>query len=398
MSTNETSQVRSLAFPTPKAVISASRDGTVRVWSLLADNPPVYDAKISSHSTRFVNSVAYLPPSQQYPEGLVLSGGKDLVIDARPPSKAPEENAEGLWIGHGDNVCALDVDPASKFVVSGSWDNDARIWTVGKWEESAATLHHEGNVWAVLAFDSETIVTACTDTKIRLFHKSGKLLKQFQGSKHPLRALCRVQKGHPSGADFACADNDGIIALWTLSGKQVGTLMGHESFIYSLASLPTGEIVSSGEDRTVRIWKGSECIQTITHPAISVWAVAVCAETGDIVSGASDRNVRVFTRSQERIADAEATRRFEDAVRDSSIPQQQMGEINKEKLPGPEFLTTKLGTKEGQVQMIRERNGSISAHQWSATQGQWISVGTVVDSVGSSGKKVSSKPRGRIQS
>jgi phospholipase A-2-activating protein len=53
-------------------------------------------------------------------------------------------------------------------------------------------------------------------------------------------------------------------------------------------------------------------------------------------------------------------------VKESSIPQQQLGEVNKENLPGPEFLTQKAGTKEGQVQMIRELNGSVTAHTWSA--------------------------------
>lgn len=153
--------------------------------------------------------------------------------------------------------------------------------------------------------------------------------------------------------------------MWTIGGKQVSELHGHESFIYSLASTPSGELVSSGEDRTLRIWKGNQCIQTITHPAISVWAVAVCPENGDIVSGASDRIIRVFTRDAERAAGAEATRKFEDSVKESSIPQQQLGEVNKEKLPGPDFLTQKAGTKDGQVQMIRELDGSVTAHTWS---------------------------------
>ena len=199
---------------------------------------------------------------------------------------------------------------------------------------------------------------------IRVFHVSGKLLRTIRGQ-DVVRALCKLPKNHPSGGDFASASNDGIIRLWTISGKQVGELHGHEAFIYSLASTPSGEVVSCGEDRTLRVWKGSECIQTITHPAISVWDVAVCPENGDIVSGASDRVVRVFTKSPERAADAEATRQFEDSVKESSIPQQQLGEVNKEKLPGPEFLTQKAGTKEGQVQMIRELNGSVTAHTWS---------------------------------
>jgi phospholipase A-2-activating protein len=116
----------------------------------------------------------------------------------------------------------------------------------------------------------------------------------------------------------------------------------------------------------------------------------VCPENGDIVTGASDRIVRIFTRATERYADEAAIAQFYEQVKASSIPQQALdGGINKEKLPGPEFLTQKSGTKEGQVQMINESNGNISAYQWSTGSSQWINVGTVVDNVGSSGRKIS---------
>lgn len=221
-----------------------------------------------------------------------------------------------------------------------------------------------------------------------MFHISGKPLRTIRGSQDVVRALCKVPKGHPSGADFASAGNDGIVRLFTISGNQVGELRGHESFIYSLASLPSGELVSSGEDRTVRVWKGNQCIQTITHPAISVWGVAACQENGDIVTGASDRITRVFSREKDRQAEEAVVQSFEESVKESSIPQQQVGNINKEKLPGPDFLKQKSGTKDGQVQMIREDNGGVTAHTWSSASQEWVAVGTVVDSAGSSGKKV----------
>lgn len=228
----------------------------------------------------------------------------------------------------------------------------------------------------------------CADKSVRIFDRSGKLLRTLKGSSDVVRALCRVPASHPSKADFASAGNDAIIRLWRLSGQQVGELHGHESFIYSIMSLPSGELVSSGEDRTVRIWQGSQCVQTITHPAISVWGVAACAQNGDIVSGASDRKVRVFSRAIERKADKDVIQAFEESVKASAIPQQQVGNIVKEKLPGPEFLEQKSGTKEGQNVLIQEPDGSISAHQWSQGARQWINVGTVVDAVGSSGKKI----------
>lgn len=355
-----------MCFPSSKAVFSSSRDGTVRLWSLLSDKPPTYDDKICLNASGFVNAVSYLSPTTHYPEGLVISGGQDTVIEVRQPSQGPSDNAEALLLGHSRNVCALDVDPAGEFIVSGAWDAEARIWPVGKWESQTVLTGHEGSVWAVLAFDKETVITASADKLIRVFHTSGKLLRKIKGSGAPVRALCRIPKGHPSGADFASACNEGIIRLWTISGTQVAELNGHESFIYSLAVTPSGELVSSSEDRTLRVWRGNECIQTITHPALSVWAVAVCAETGDIVSGASDRIVRIFTRSQEREADAETTRQFQESVKASAIPQEQVGDVNKENLPGPEFLVQKQGTKEGQVQMIKEHDGSVTAHTWSS--------------------------------
>lgn len=251
---------------------------------------------------------------------------------------------------------------------------------------------HEGSVWDVLPLSDNAVATACADKNIRIFdlRKAASGQAEANSTIHTpdvVRGLCRVPAGHPAGAQLASAHNDGIIRLWKLSGELVGELHGHESFVYRLAPLPSGEIVSAAEDRTIRVWKGTECVQTITHPAISVWAVAVCPETGDIVSGTSDGVVRIFTRSPDRIASAETLQMFDEAVKSSSIPQQQMGDINKEKIPGPEFLTSKSGTKEGQVQLIKESNGSISAYTWSTGAQSWVNVGTVVDSAASSGRK-----------
>ncbi|KAI1505846.1 ubiquitin homeostasis protein lub1 [Biscogniauxia marginata] len=385
--------VRDVCFPAPDLVLSASRDHTVRAWKRTSTSPPTFEPSITNQGSEFVNSLTFLPPSSEFPDGLVVSGGTDTIIDVRSAASNPSDNADRLLIGHARNICALAVVPGGKYIVSGSWDNTARIWSVRKWETEVVLSGHEGAVWDVLPLGESTIVTGCADKNIRIYD----LRTSVAGDVEPrstiytpdvVRALCQIPQGHPSSADIASASNDGIIRLWKLNGQQVGELRGHESFIYALATLPSGELVSSGEDRTIRIWRGSECVQTITHPAISVWTVAVCSANGDIASGASDGVVRVFSRSQERLASGETLAQFEESVKASSIPQQQVGGVNKEKLPGPDFLKTKSGTKEGQVQMIKEENGSVTAHQWSMGQQQWINVGTVVDAVGSSGRKV----------
>ncbi|KAH3919798.1 hypothetical protein HBI56_031200 [Parastagonospora nodorum] len=380
--------VRSVAFPSPASVVSASRDFTVRVWSQQTAKPPTWDSTIKTHGKEFVNSLAIVPPTTAYPEGLIVSGGKDQIIDVRQPSKNLDDDAEALLIGHGNNVCALDASQDGKYIVSGGWDTEARLWEVGKWGDSKLLPGHEASVWAVLAYDSNTIITGCADKKIRIFQTSGKQVQSIQAPE-VVRALCRLPANHASGAHFASAGNDAIIRLWTLNGRQIAELHGHENFIYSLAVLPNGGLVSAGEDRTVRVWEKNQCIQTITHPAISVWTVAVCPDNGDIVTGASDKLVRIFTREPERLASEAEIQQLNDDVKGSSIPQQTVGDINKEKLPGPEFLTQRSGTKEGQVQMILEANGNVSAYQWSSAANEWLNVGTVVDSAGSGGRKVS---------
>ena len=229
-------------------------------------------------------------------------------------------------------------------------------------------------------------MTGCADKHIRLFHPSGKLKSKFPPAPDVVRALLKLPTGHWSGAQFAAAGNDGVVRLLTLDGNLLGELHGHENFIYSLALLPTGEIVSAGEDRTVRVWNNGQAVQVITHPAISVWDVAVCAENGDIVTGASDKIVRIFSRSTDRQATPEVIASFEESVKASAIPQQSLGGINRTDLPGPEFLTSKSGTKEGQVQMVKETNGNVSAYQWSTAANQWLMVGTVVDASGGGSK------------
>ena len=107
-----------------------------------------------------------------------------------------------------------------------------------------------------------------------------------------------------------------------------------------MSALPTGEIVSAGEDRSIKIWQNGECIQTITLPAISIWSVAV-QPNGDIVCGSNDSDVRVFTRDRTRFATDADIREFDQKVAGSAIPQETIGDIDKEKLPGLEALKSK---------------------------------------------------------
>jgi phospholipase A-2-activating protein len=104
-----------------------------------------------------VNAVSLLPSD---PHGFIISAGKDLVLDVRQLGKTPGDEAEATLAGHTNNICALDVEPSGKYIMSGGWDCQAMLWTIGKWSEPTAVLDgHDGSVWAVLAYDGQTCIT-----------------------------------------------------------------------------------------------------------------------------------------------------------------------------------------------------------------------------------------------
>ncbi|KAK1826883.1 putative ubiquitin homeostasis protein [Podospora conica] len=389
--------VRAVAFPTPDIIASGSRDGTVRLWKRTDGTPTGFQpTTIASSPKQYFNSVAVLPGKSEDGSfhNRVMYSGTDQIIDIRDAENV--DNDPRQLFGHEANVCALDASPSGSYIVSGSWDSRCIVWEN---YEAASLLDHDTggpprSVWAVLAYDDNTVITGSADTNIRMFdlRKSRQNSNRAQGfatiaadttvqTPDVVRALCRLPteaaRRHPADADFASAGNDGVIRLWKITANgfvEKGQLHGHDSFIYSLAALEDGELVSSGEDRTVRIWKGTSLVQTITHPAISVWSVAV-GPNNDIVSGASDGVVRVFTRNESRKADAEGLASFERSVASSSIPAPAMDRKN---IPPKAWLDTNNGQKLGQIKTVLDDDGTILAYQWDGS-GEWKLVGTVVE-------------------
>ncbi|KFP57782.1 Phospholipase A-2-activating protein, partial [Cathartes aura] len=141
------------------------------------------------------------------------------------------------------------------------------------------------------------------------------------------------------------------------------------------------DFVTTGEDRSLRIWKQGECAQTIRLPAQSVWCCCVL-DNGDIVVGASDGIIRVFTESLERTASAEEIQAFENELSQASIDPKtgDLGDINADDLPGREHLKDP-GTRDGQTRLVKD-NGKVEAYQWSVSEARWIKIGDVVGSSG----------------
>ncbi|CAO3583550.1 unnamed protein product [Absidia cylindrospora] len=312
------------------------------------------------------------PPCEKHPEGLFASAGSDKLIHVYEPFNP--SNPLYTLVGHTENICTLSITPNGD-IISGSWDKQVIVWK--NFQKAYVLKGHTAAVLGVLGVDNDVVLTASADKTIRLW-QDGKETATFSGHTDVVRGLTLVP-----GVGFASCSNDATIRIWTMAGECLQELHGHTSFVYSIATLSTGELVSSGEDRTVRIWRDADCVQTIQQPCISVWAVA-CLPNNDIVVGGSDATVRIFTRSEERTATPQDIKELEDLLANQAIPSNQIGDVNKDNLPGSEALL-QPGKKEGEVLMVNV-NGSVEAHQWDSAANTWQKIGEVVGGVGS-GKK-----------
>jgi WD40 repeat protein len=216
--------------------------------------------------------------------------------------------------GHTLTVCGLAVSAiGGGQLVSVSWDKTARIWDLSSLSCSAILTGHEAAVWAVLPLDDGTILTGSADHSIKKWRGTACEIT-IKGHTDCVRSLAKTEFG------FASAGNDAVIKLWTLNGECIMQMTGHTSFIYSIAVLPTGEIVSSSEDKTARIWNGGECISVIQH-AGSVWCVAALPN-GDVITGCADAVTRIWTRDPSRMADAATLLNYDQMLAQQTISAQ----------------------------------------------------------------------------
>ncbi|XP_074850154.1 phospholipase A-2-activating protein isoform X2 [Carettochelys insculpta] len=327
--------------------VSVSRDRTARLWAPDGPNSRFTEMHCMSGHSNFVSSVCIIPPNEIYPRGLIATGGNDhniciFTLDTTAP----------LYVlkGHKNTVCSLS---SGKFgtLLSGSWDTTAKVWLNDK---CMMTLQgHTAAVWAVKILPEQGLMlTGSADKTIKLW-KAGRCERTFTGHQDCVRGLAIL-----SDTEFLSCANDASIRRWQIL-----------------------DFVTTGEDRSLRIWKRGECVQIIRLPAQSVWSCCVL-DNGDIVVGASDGIIRVFTESLECTASAEEIEAFENELSQATIDTKSsdLGDINADDLPGREHLK-EPGTREGQTRLIKD-NGKVEAYQWSVSERRWIKIGEVVGSSG----------------
>ncbi|GMP38057.1 hypothetical protein CsSME_00009465 [Camellia sinensis var. sinensis] len=349
--------VRGICVCGSVGIATSSRDRTVRFWSLDPSNGNFTTSKLLLGHTSFVGPLAWVPPNEEFPEGGIVSGGRDtlvLVWDLRTGEAAQTLKAHQL------QVTGIALDGSD--IVSASMDCTLRRWRKGQPIESWEA--HKAAIQAVIKLVSGELVTGSSDTTLKLW-KGRTCVHTFVGHTDTVRSLAVMPD-----LGILSASHDGSIRLWALTGQVLMEMVGHTSIVYSVDSHVSGLVVSGSEDRFVKIWKDGVCVQSIEHPGC-VWDVKFL-ENGDIVTACSDGVVRIWTIHQDKIANSSELESFASQLSYYKCSRKRVGGLKLEELPGLEALQVP-GTRDGQTKVVREGDNGV-AYSWNMKEQQWDKV------------------------
>ncbi|XP_020576385.1 phospholipase A-2-activating protein [Phalaenopsis equestris] len=359
--------VRGICVCDGLGIATSSRDRTVRFWSRDPEKKHRYvlNKTLAGHSS-FVGPIAWIPPSERFPDGGIVSGGMDTLVllwDLRT----------GLAVetmkGHRLQVTGLLVD-ANGDIISSSMDCTIRRWRKGVevelWEP------HKVAIQAVIKLPSGDLVTGSSDSTVKLW-KGKNCQHTFVGHTDTVRDLAVLPD-----LGILSASHDSSVRLWALTGEVLMEMLGHSSLVYCVDAHSSGLVVSGSEDCFLKIWKDGICMQSIEHPGC-VWD-AKFLENGDVVTACSDGSVRIWTLHSDRSAEPLELEAYALKLSHYKIDRKKVGGLKLSDLPGLEALQIP-GTTNGQTKVIREGDIGV-AYSWNAKEYNWDKIGEVVDGPG----------------
>jgi len=203
--------------------------------------------------------------------------------------------------GHTDLVYSVDFNQDGTKLVSGSFDETARIWSVDSGENISVLEEHSKMVTSVtFSPDGQLVASGSGDETVRVWkvEDPSKSILVLSGHSGGIESVCF----HPEGNVLASFSYDNDIKLWKVNnGEELGTLSG-PSWVMAMAFSPDGTKLASGsEDRSIIIWdwNNGNILSTLEGHSDVVYSVKFSPNGQHVVSGSSDKTVRIWNLENE---------------------------------------------------------------------------------------------------
>jgi WD40 repeat protein len=237
--------VRGLTYdPSCKRLISASGDGTLRVWDLESEGrgnvktPPQDDVSFKSLSIS--------------PDGETIAvAGSDRSIGLYDRQL---KLLQKLPIEHVGEIYAVAWSPLGKTLATAGQDRNIRIWDCETGESTAfKPLHTKGISSLAYSPDGKWLVSAGADSVLRVWDLENRS-QACELAGHERTVMCL--RFSNDSRWLASGSIDGTTILWDWKSKKVAhRLVGHWSNVFALAFDPdSSRLFSGSRDRTIRVW------------------------------------------------------------------------------------------------------------------------------------------------
>lgn len=287
--------------PDGTRLVTASQDGTARIWDvrMRTANPVVAD--LGSWVSRVELSHDRLK--------LLANSGRQMTVLDRKSGKSLITPITG-----DDFFGGVDFSPDDRHVVAGCSDSSLRLVEAA----SGRTLWHRqklgGRVWRAI-FSPDGRLVACTSEGGEAYvfdAATGEPV--FPALKHSSAAT--DVNFSPDGKLIATASTDATARLWdAATGKQVGPPHRHLGTVWTAAFSPDGaRVLTASSDRTAQLWD----VKTGEKTAPAIQADQAMSGASFIADG---RRIVVRTLNSVQVFDATTSKPLSPPMRHGDFPQ-----------------------------------------------------------------------------
>jgi len=198
--------------------------------------------------------------------------------------------------GHLEDVTSVAFSPDGQQIVTGSWDQTAKVWEAASGRELLTLKGHSAPIWCVVfSPDGRQIVTGSWDGTANVWEAaSGRVILTLKGHSAPIRSVAFS----PDSQSIATGSWDQTAKLWeSASGRLLRTLEGTNGNVGSVAFSPDSRRIVTGlGDRTAKVWEAASGRElfTLKGHGHQVRAVAFSPNGQRIVTGSDDQTAKVW--------------------------------------------------------------------------------------------------------
>ena len=227
---------------------------------------------------------------------LMMGREPDRWIRQRGQVDAEDQSLLRIFAYSLHLVSSVAFSPSGQYVLTGLFDNTARLWDVGCGRELRRFEGHTNWVLSV-AFspDGRLILTGSADETARIWDtESGRELRRLVGHADWVNSVAFS----PNGRLALTGSSDTTARLWEVSsGRGLRRLEGHMDRVFSVAFSPDGRLSLTGSaDETARLWElssGHELWRLKGHTS-QVHSVAFSSDGRLALTGSHDKTARLW--------------------------------------------------------------------------------------------------------